>query len=613
MPLHRPSWIVIPKNSDFTLQNLPYGLCQKGATFATVTRVGDTVIDLAIIEHLLPYTGLLQESSLNAFCGLDPTIHEQIRSRLQELLSLDGDDALRSNKELCQAALKHAADVALVLPIAPGDVTDFYSNQHHATTVGKLFRPDNPLQPNWTQLPVAYHGRSSTVVLSGTPVVRPTGQVRKGTVAPTAKLDYELEVGTVMGSNGVPFGFVLLNDWSARDIQAWEYVPLGPFTAKNFCTSISQWIVTTQALQAFGVAHATSSKHTYLQESVGMTYPMQLSVHLDDQCVATTPWETYWSVTQQIAHHQVTGCQLQAGDLLGSGTISSESGAGCLLEATNNGQEPLQVGGKTKTFLEDGDAVVLKGHVVRDGIDRVGFGECSGTVLPADTVPQIVEPPPQRFTDFVLHQRWVSSASWRVRIFLAIKEVDYKIVIVEEATDEYKEKNPMGQVPLLQCYDNVNKTTICMAQSMAICQFLDTAFPHKPLLLPKDPVLLAQVIEMAELVNAGTQPLQNVVFLKDLEARSNGLIEFKDQARRAIHKGLTALEKVVATRHKEAIDKGPFCMATFAPTLADVFMVPQLANTRRFDMPSEVDFPLLCRIDKLCRELDSFRLTEKST
>ncbi|HEX7070921.1 MAG TPA: fumarylacetoacetase, partial [Rhodothermales bacterium] len=311
---------------------------------------------------------------------------------------------------LLEQVLVPRSQVEMLLPVAIGDYTDFYASREHATNVGSMFRgPENALMPNWLHLPVAYHGRSSSVVISGTPIHRPNGQRRSGDgspeFGPTTQLDFELEVGAIVGTGNalgtaIPvgraldhvFGLVLVNDWSARDIQAWEYQPLGPFLGKNFATTISPWVVPLEALAPFRRSAPPPDPEPlpYLRDAAGSTFDLHLEVGLQP---AETAEETavcrsnhrhlYWTLAQQVAHHTVNGCNLRPGDLLASGTISGPEpeSRGCLLELTWRGTQPLTLrSGGTRTFLADGDTVTMRGWAQGDGY-RVGFGECTGQIL----------------------------------------------------------------------------------------------------------------------------------------------------------------------------------------------------------------------------------------
>ncbi len=424
------SFIDHDPDAGFGLDTLPYGVFSRdGHAPRCATRVGETVVDLAAIEPLLPVApGTFGAPHLNAFMGAGKGTWDAVRSRLQDLLSSDGDDVLRRDDALRAAALVPLADVAMHVPAEIGDYTDFYSSRQHATNVGVMFRGvDNALMPNWLHLPVGYHGRASSVVVSGTPVVRPCGQTRPDDAAPpvfgaTRQLDIELELGVFVGPGnalGEPvaiadardhvFGYVLVNDWSARDIQKWEYVPLGPFLAKSFCTSVSPWVVPAAALDPFRVDGEAQTGATaegdgaanpeplpYLRQAEPRALDIGLEVRLETAAMraAGAPAATvsrsnarnlYWSPEQQLAHHTVAGCNLRPGDLLTSGTISgdTEDSYGSLLEITWRGTRPVALpGGEERRFLEDGDRVVIEG-VARAGGRVVSFGTVEGTVVAA--------------------------------------------------------------------------------------------------------------------------------------------------------------------------------------------------------------------------------------
>ncbi len=405
---------------DFPIQNLPYGVfsTKEHGTPRVGVAIGDQVLDLAALESegLIDVGGsseVFSKSALNAFMALGPETWARMRARLSELLS-ENEAALRDNAELRNKALTAVADATLHRPFEVKGFTDFYASREHATNVGRMFRgPDNALMPNWLHLPVAYNGRASTVVVSGTHIRRPSGQIKPGgSEAPVfsicQKLDFELEMGAVVGIGnpmGEPvtveqaqemiFGYVLLNDWSARDIQVWEHQPLGPFLAKVFATTISPWVVTRAALEPFRVPGPVQDPTPlpYLRQSEANNYDLHLEVGLKsagsahpDVISRTNFKRMYWSTAQQLCHHAIGGCAMQTGDLLGSGTISGErkDSYGSLLELSWNGETPLKLeGGKTRTFLEDGDTVSLTGWAQGQSY-RVGFGECSGTILPAN-------------------------------------------------------------------------------------------------------------------------------------------------------------------------------------------------------------------------------------
>ena len=411
------SFIVVAENSDFPLQNLPYGVFQPQGEHARVgVAIGTEVLDLAALEAagLLP-TGaqnVFGQTSLNAFIALGRPVWQQVRARLQQLLSADCAE-LRDNAALRAQAFYPQASVSMLLPIEVPGYTDFYSSKEHAYNVGCMFRdPKNALMQNWSELPVGYNGRASSVVVSGTDLVRPSGQIKlpneeRPVFSACRKLDFELETGFIVGKAtalGEPiaieeaenhiFGMVLLNDWSARDIQQWEYVPLGPFNSKTFGTSISPWVVTLEALEPFRCASPVQEPQPlpYLRENTANNYDIQLQVAIaadgSETVISNTNFKyMYWSMMQQLTHHTIAGCNVRVGDLMGSGTISGpeKDSRGSLLELTWNTTEPLTLAnGEQRGFLEDGDTLIMRGHCQKDGL-RIGFGEVRGTVLPAKT------------------------------------------------------------------------------------------------------------------------------------------------------------------------------------------------------------------------------------
>lgn len=414
------SFIPVDPASDFPIQNLPYGVFspKDGSAPRVGVAIGDSILDLAVLESeglidLAPAWDVFAQPSLNAFMALGPKVWSRTRARISELLRHDNPQ-LRDNKILRQRALAPMAEAALHLPITVAGYTDFYSSKEHATNVGVMFRgKDNALQPNWLHMPIAYNGRVSTVVVSGTKVRRPRGQLKPATAdapsfGPCKRLDFELEMGVVIGqpspmgemlnekqAEEMIFGFVLLNDWSARDIQQWEYVPLGPFQAKAFATSISPWIVTREALEPFRIhgPRQDPAPLPYLQQTQPNNYDLQLDVALraapmnEAVRICRTNFKyMYWSSVQQLVHHASSGCAMNVGDLLGSGTISGpdKNQRGSLLEISWNGTEPVEfVNGIKRTFLEDGDSLVMRGWCEGHGY-RVGFGEVEGTILPAE-------------------------------------------------------------------------------------------------------------------------------------------------------------------------------------------------------------------------------------
>ena len=419
------SFIDIATDSDFSIHNLPYGIFSetKDATGNNNRRagvaIGDHVLDLSVLEAegLLSLAGgpYFDQPTLNAFIDSGRENWTKARTTIQMLLSAD-NDTLRDNADLQQKALFKQADVTMHLPVQVPGFTDFYSSKEHATNVGTMFRdPNNALLPNWTEMPVGYNGRASTVIVSGTDVIRPSGQLKPNAddrpiFSPCKRLDFELETAFVVGRGnniGQPiavdeaadhiFGMVLLNDWSARDIQKWEYVPLGPFNAKTFASEVSPWIVTMDALAPFKTSCPTQEPKplAYLNEKASdSSFDITLSVELlpENEDEATLVCETnfkymYWSMAQQLTHHTITGCKVEVGDMMGSGTISGPTpdSYGSMLEIAWNATKPVTLkGGETRSFIEDGDTVIMKGYSEKDGI-RVGFGEVRGKVLPALT------------------------------------------------------------------------------------------------------------------------------------------------------------------------------------------------------------------------------------
>jgi fumarylacetoacetase len=412
------SFIDVDATSDFPIQNLPYGVFSTpdSAQRRVGVAIGDLVLDLAMLEAegLLKAgePGIFAQDSLNAFMALGPKIWSATRARISELLRHD-NATLRDNAALRQRALLPRKEAQLHMPFAVAGYTDFYSSKEHATNVGVMFRgKDNALQPNWLHIPIAYNGRASTVVVSGTPIIRPQGQLKPPNAevpsfGPCKRLDFELEMGVVVGgasqmgtrlteaqATEMIFGFVLLNDWSARDIQQWEYVPLGPFQAKAFGTSISPWVVTREALEPFRVQGPKQEPQPlpYLQQAGANNYDLHLDVDLRIEqsnkpvTISTTNFKyMYWSSVQQLVHHASSGCAMNVGDLLGSGTISGpeKNQRGSLLEISWNGTEPVELpGGAKRTFFEDGDSLSIRGWCQGDGY-RIGFGEVEGTVMPS--------------------------------------------------------------------------------------------------------------------------------------------------------------------------------------------------------------------------------------
>ncbi|GAA4519400.1 fumarylacetoacetase [Actinoallomurus oryzae] len=395
----------VPEGSGFGVNNLPYGVfSQRGELPRVGVAIGEQVLDLAELaaSGLLADRRWFAAGSLNSFMAAGRQVWQPTRDRIMTLLT---DISYRDEVE---PALYPMSDVELHMPFTVADYVDFYSSRDHATNLGRILRPgDEPLLPNWTRLPVGYHGRAGTVVPSGTPVVRPCGQ-RKGepepVFAPTAKLDVEAEVGFVIGvpsalGRPVPtgafrnhvFGFVLVNDWSARDIQAWEYRPLGPFLAKSFATSVSPWVVPVDALDAARVRPPAQDPEPlpYLRCDEPWGLDLTLEIEVNGHVVSRPPFaEMYWTAPQQLAHATVNGAALRTGDLMASGTVSGprRDQRGSLIELTWNGTEPLELPDGTKrVFLEDGDTVRITATAPSPDVDPIGFGEVIGTIYPSPT------------------------------------------------------------------------------------------------------------------------------------------------------------------------------------------------------------------------------------
>jgi fumarylacetoacetase len=415
------SFVPVTAESHFPIQNLPYGVFRRRAVEKPHigVAIGEMVLDLAVLqEHGLLKSPVLQggevftQPTLNAFMALGRPAWQEARSILSRLLR-DSEPALRDNPALRNQALVPRSEVEMLLPVAIGDYTDFYSSREHATNVGIMFRgPDNPLLPNWLHLPVAYHGRASSVVVSGTDLHRPRGQAKAAdapapTFGPSRSLDFELEMGFFIGPGNelgrpIPiqsapehiFGMVLVNDWSARDIQAWEYQPLGPFLGKSFGTSISPWVVTIDALEPFRTPGPVQDPMPlpYLQSTGNWAYDIQFEVFLQGEQIeqaqricASNLRYLYWNICQQLAHHASNGCNLRTGDMLATGTISGPTpdSYGSLLELAWRGTKPISFpNAETRTFIQDGDRITMTGWCQGKGY-RVGFGEVTGKILPA--------------------------------------------------------------------------------------------------------------------------------------------------------------------------------------------------------------------------------------
>ncbi|HEX7898697.1 MAG TPA: fumarylacetoacetase [Planctomycetota bacterium] len=399
------SWVESAESADtdFPIQNLPFGVFRTAGAARCGVAIGDRILDVAAAARDGLFEGASKDAALacaapelNGLMALGKPAWKALRARLSALLDVEAPRAER------EKAAKHLHDrlrAELLLPARVGDYTDFYASIQHATRVGRLFRPDNPLLPNYKHVPIGYHGRSSSLVPSGTAVRRPSGQRKAGDFGPTEKLDYELELGFFVGpgnalGTSIPiaeaqdriFGVCLVNDWSARDIQAWEYQPLGPFLGKSFATSVSPWVVPLEALDPFRVAPAPRDPALpYLSLAGDVAFDLTLEAWLGTSRLSVgRTKELYWTPAQLVAHHASNGCNLRPGDLIASGTVSGEGdeARGCLLEITANGAQPVKLpDGTSRRWLEDGDEVVLRGYAERPGARRIGLGECRGRIL----------------------------------------------------------------------------------------------------------------------------------------------------------------------------------------------------------------------------------------
>ena len=411
------SWVEVPAHSDFSIQNIPFGIFKTDSLGPrAATAIGTKVLDLSVLQRAGYFNGLnlpediFSKPVLNDFMALGKSTTRAVRNRISDLLEL-GRDELRTNVEVLEQAMIEQSAVQMCMPIQVPNYTDFYSSEQHAFNVGTMFRgPENALMPNWKHIPVGYHGRASSIVISGTDFHRPQGQTKADdadtpTFGPCRLLDFELEMGFITCKEnplGTPvstaeaeeyiFGFVILNDWSARDIQKWEYVPLGPFLAKNFASHISPWIVTMDALEPFMVSGPVQEPEVlpYLKYQGDAHFDVKLEVAIqpessEESVVSNSNFKyMYWNAKQQLAHHTVNGCNMQVGDLYGSGTISgpTKSEFGSMLEITWRGTEPVKMkDGSERKFIQDHDTVIMRGHAEKNGV-RVGFGEVRAKVLP---------------------------------------------------------------------------------------------------------------------------------------------------------------------------------------------------------------------------------------
>ena len=414
------SFVATPSESEFSIHNLPYGIFSYNKLPPRVgVAISDHILDLSVLSDESMFkikeidgSQVFNQAFLNNFMSLGKPIWDKVRARITELLSSDNAE-LRDDSELCKRALIPMKQCTLHLPVKVTDYTDFYASKNHAFNVGSMFRgPENALMPNWVNLPVGYHGRASSIINSDVSIHRPKGQSKPGNMdspifGPCRNLDFEFEMGFFIGTGnelGKPipidnasekiFGLVIVNDWSARDIQAWEYQPLGPFLAKNFATSISPWVVPLAALEPFKcqAVEQDPQPFEYLREKSRYSYDIVLETYLQTPSMAE-PYlisssnfnHLYWTMEQMVAHHSITGCNLQTGDLLASGTISgpTKESYASLLELTWRGKDPLTFpSGETRRFLEDGDIIVMKAYAKNDDL-KIGFGECRAKILPS--------------------------------------------------------------------------------------------------------------------------------------------------------------------------------------------------------------------------------------
>lgn len=419
------SWVPVDKNSDFPIQNLPFGVFlpppSKNEDKRTLPRVGvaigDQILDLVelkksgLLNALKFDTNVFAKSSLNDFISLGKKTTSAVRKRIADLLD-EKNKELQGNESLKKKVLVPMKKAKMLMPVEVGDYTDFYSSMEHARNVGTMFRdPNNALLPNWKHIPVGYHGRASSIVVSGTDFHRPKGQIKppdadKPIFSPTRQMDFELEMAFIIGKptqlgESIPiekaeeyiFGMVLFNDWSARDIQSWEYVPLGPFLGKNFCSSVSPWVVTMDALEPFRTESPVQDVPVldYLKQKKRTSFDIQLEVGLTPQggketaiCKSNFKY-LYWNMPQQLAHHTVNGCNVNVGDMMASGTISGSTpdSFGSMLELCWKGTKPIKLDdGNERKFMQDNDSITMRGYCEKNGL-RIGFGEVNGKVLPA--------------------------------------------------------------------------------------------------------------------------------------------------------------------------------------------------------------------------------------
>ena len=414
------SWLEVDAQSDFPIQNIPFGVCIKGEQApVVVTRIGAQIIDLNALNERGYFDAfdvekkVFENNYINDFMALGKPVTKAIRNRIAQLFSTQNNE-LRNQQADLEAVLTAADEVRMCLPVKVGDYTDFYSSREHATNVGTMFRdPNNALLPNWLHLPVGYHGRASSIVVSGTDVIRPKGQQKPNETEPPVYgpcklMDFELEMAFVVGKKTAMgqsvstaeaedyiFGLTLFNDWSARDIQKWEYVPLGPFLAKNFASTISPWIVTLEALEPFKTNGYEQDPEVlpYLKYDGKKNYDIKLEVSIlpeqgEENLICRSNFKhMYWTMTQQLAHHTVNGCNINVGDMCASGTISGPTpeSYGSMLELSWRGTKPLKMkDGSERKFINDGDTVIMRAYGLTENGIKIGFGDCSGKVLPAN-------------------------------------------------------------------------------------------------------------------------------------------------------------------------------------------------------------------------------------
>ena len=415
---NRKTWITTTPDTDFPIQNIPFGVFMTKEDMVTIgTRIGNTAIDLSALHQLgyldgleLPHDVFLQDT-LNDFITLGRPSWRQVRNRIAEIFDVE-NDKLQNNEAHKDKILFPTESVQMLMPVFTQDYTDFYSSKEHAMNVGIMFRgKENALMPNWLHMPIGYHGRSSSIIVSGENIHRPKGQMMpkdadKPVYGPCKALDIELEMAFITSdgkhlgesistkeAEDYIFGMVIFNDWSARDIQRWEYQPLGPFLGKNFASSISPWVVTLDALEPYRVEGPTQNPEPldYLKTEGAKTFDINLEVYLTPENstpnkICTSNFKhLYWNMSQQLAHHTVNGCNINVGDMMASGTISgpTEDSFGSLLELSWAGSKPIALNdGSTRTYLKDGDSITMKGYSEKDGL-RIGFGEVTAKILPA--------------------------------------------------------------------------------------------------------------------------------------------------------------------------------------------------------------------------------------